>query len=405
MLRSRISCALPTRRLMSYLSPEFNKLANEGPKISAASHVAANMDLDLFVNPDNRPMDLVDRLAKLRSQKEASLVPLFPSVLVKQLLDSTNPQEAISVLRSPTQYGLFVDQFSGCYLMDVLLHNGNAVEAAQVAAILVERGLCNNELVEALALQSFYGYAKDFKPVVAEPQDKPAPKASDVEKVRVKFIRNYHEDPSEKTEEKKLGRAMVKIGSGEGSLKDLKQNIALLGYVIAGQLADASSFLEKNKQSFHKDTLTAAQSAAEGSKLEGAEELVKSLQDALEKTTKTNAIAEQLENSVKSSAQKYEPKLLADYGDSYQKWAVEFEKAVSKKTEERSLDLRRDNINKTLSELELKRQNLWYFENKDEIDIQIYKKKVYYPKRWFGKKKKPKAVDTFYVPPNITHNA
>lgn len=390
---------------MSYLSPEFNKLANEGPKFSAASPVAANMDLDLFVNPDNRPMDLVDRLAKLRSQKEASLVPLFPSVLVKQLLDSTNPQEAISVLRSPTQYGLFVDQFSGCYLMDVLLHNGNAVEAAQVAAILVERGLCNNELVEALALQSFYGYAKDFKPVVAEPQDKPAPKASDVEKVRVKFIRNYHEDPSEKTEEKKLGRAMVKIGSGEESLKELKQNIALLGYVIAGQLAEASSFLEKNKQSFHKDTLTAAQSAVEGSKLEGAEELVKSLQEALEKTTKTNAIAEQLENSVKSSAQKYEPKLLADYGESYQKWAVEFEKAVSKKTEERSLDLRRDNINKTLSELELKRQNLWYFENKDEIDIQIYKKKVYYPKRWFGKKKKPKAVDTFYVPPNITHNA
>lgn len=225
------------------------------------------------------------------------------------------------------------------------------------------------------------------------------------EKVRVKFIRNYHEDPSEKTEEKKLGRAMVKIGSGEGSLKELKQNIALLGYVIAGQLAEASSFLEKNKQSFHKDTLTAAQSASEGSKLEGAEELVKSLQDALEKTPKTNAIAEQLENSVKSSAQKYEPKLLADYGDSYQKWAVEFEKAVSKKTEERSLDLRRENISKTLSELELKRQNLWYFENKDEIDIQIYKKKVYYPKRWFGKKKKPKAVDTFYVPPNITHNA
>ncbi|KAH8322528.1 hypothetical protein KR074_001735 [Drosophila pseudoananassae] len=405
MLRSRISCALPTRRLMSYLSPEFNKLANEGPKLSAASHVAANMDLDLFVNPDHRPMDLVDRLAKLRSQKEASLVPLFPSVLVKQLLDSTNPQEAISVLRSPTQYGLFVDQFSGCFLMDVLLHNGNAVEAAQVAAILVERGLCNNELVEALALQSFYSFAKDFKPVVSEPQEKPAPKKSDVEKVRVKFIRNYDEDPSEKTEEKKLGRAMLKIGSGEGSLKELKQNISLLGYVVSGQLTEASQFLEKNKPAFYKDTLSAAQTPLEGLKLEGAEELTKSLQEALEKSTKTNAIVELLENSVKSSAQKFEPKLLADYGDSYQKWATEFEKAVSTKTEERSLEARKDNINKTLSELELKRQNLWYFENKDDIDIQIYKKKVYYPKRWFGKKKKPKAVDTFYVPPNITHNA
>lgn len=53
---------------MSYFSQEFNKLANEGPAKFAASssHAVTNMDLDLFVNPDNRPMDLVDRLQKLR---------------------------------------------------------------------------------------------------------------------------------------------------------------------------------------------------------------------------------------------------------------------------------------------------------------------------------------------------
>ncbi|XP_016930418.3 uncharacterized protein [Drosophila suzukii] len=406
MLRSRLSCAIPPRRLVSYFSAEFNKLANEGPAKFAASssHAVTNIDLDLFVNPDNRPMDLVDRLLKLRKQKEASLVPLLPSVMVKQLLDSTNPQEAISVLRSPTKYGLFVDQFSGCFLMDFLLNNGHAVEAAQVATILVDRGLCNNELIESLALQSFWSFAKDFKPFESS-QVQPPAKNAEVEKVRVKFIRNYPDDASENTEEKKLGRAMIRLGSGEGSLKELKQNIALLGYVISGQAAEASSFLAKNQAALHKETLTAAQSVVESLKLEGSEELVKSLQETLEKSSKSNAIQTLLENSVKSTAQKFEPKLLAEYGESYQEWAKKFESAVQYQLEAQSLEERRASIQKTLSELESKRQNLWFFENRDDIDIQIYKKKVYYPKRWFGKKKKPKAADTFYVPPNITHNA
>ncbi|KAH8402184.1 hypothetical protein KR009_010396 [Drosophila setifemur] len=405
MLRSRISCAFPPRRWMSYFSAEFNKMANEGPaKFTATSNSITNIDLDLFVNPDNKPMDLVERLAKLRKQKQCTLVPLLPGIVIKQLLDSTNPQEAISVLRNPTQYGLFIDQFSGCFLMDFLLQHGNAVEAAQVAALLVERGLCNNELIEALALQSFYAYAKDFKPFEPSQDKQPDPKVSDVEKVRVKFIRNYPKDASENTEEYKLGRSMVKIGSGEGSLKEPKQNIALLGYVISGQLAEAASFLAKHNQVFDKETLIAAQGAVESLKLEGSDDLLKSLQESLEKSPKSNAIQGQLESIVKSSAVKFEPKLLADYGEAYQQWAQKFEEAVKNQLEAQSLEERRDHIQKTLSDLEAKRQNLWFFENKDDIDIQIYKKKVYYPKRWFGKKKNPKAVDTFYVPPNISHN-
>ncbi|XP_020818016.1 uncharacterized protein LOC110191493 [Drosophila serrata] len=407
MLRSRISCAFPPRRLMSYFSPEFSKLANEGPAKFAApsSHAVTNIDLDLFVNPDNRPMDLVDRLQKLRKQKEASMVPILPSVLVKQLLDSTNPHEAISVLRNPTQYGLFLDQFSSCFLMDVLLHSGHAVEAAQVAALVVERGLCNNELVEALSLQSFHAFAKDFKPFESSQPPQPPPKASDVEKVRVKFLRNYPEDASESTEEKKLGRAMIRLATaGEGSLKEIKENIALIGYVLTGQLNEASNFLAKAGATLHKETLTIALSVTESLKTEGSEALLKSLQEAAEKSGKSNTIQELLEGSVKRSSEKFEPKLLAEYEESYKAWAKKFDDAVKYQLETQSLDQRRESIRKTLSELETKRQNLWYFENKDDIDIQIYKKKVYYPKRWFGKKKKPKAVDTFYVPPTITHH-
>ncbi|XP_017045358.1 uncharacterized protein LOC108090933 [Drosophila ficusphila] len=406
MLRSRILCSLSNRRWVSYFSEEFKKLANEGPAkfATSSSHAVTSIDLDLFVNPDNRPMDLVDRLLKLRKQKEATLVPLLPSVLVKQLLDSTNPQEAVSILRNPTQYGLFVDQFSGCFLLDYFLHNSHAVEAAQVATILVDRNLCNNELIEALVLQSFWTFAKDFKPFESS-QIQPPAKNAEVEKVRVKFIRNYPEDDRENTEEKKLGRAMIRLASGDGTLKELKQNITLLGYILSGQVPEALNFLAKNQAALHKETLTIARSVAEILKLEDSEELLKSLEETLNKSNKSNAIDDLMQNIVKGSAQKFEPQLLADYVGSYEEWAKKFEYAIQHQLEAKNLSNRKASIQKTLDELEAKRQNLWFFENQDDIDIQIYKKKVYYPKRWFGKKKKPKAADTFYVPPNITHNA
>ncbi|XP_017150120.1 uncharacterized protein LOC108160557 [Drosophila miranda] len=407
MLRSRIS-----RRWMSmsYFSTEFNALASEGPAKfrhllpEGSQPAATNIDLDLFVNADHRQMDLVDKLLKLRKQKECSYVPLLPSLLVKQLLDSTNPQEVITVLRSPSQYGLFIDQFSGCFLMDLLLHSGNTLEAAQIAALLVERGLCNSELVEALALHSFFGFVKDFKPLESS-ENKPAAPAPEVEKVRVKFIRNYVEDTSDKTEEKVLGRAMILLGSGSGTLKELKQNICLLGFVLCGKLPDAVSLLAKNREVFYKEIVTASQNVAESLKLEVSDEFTQSLQQALDKCTQTNSIHEKLESSIKSSSQKFEPKLLAEYGQSYQEWSKQFENAAKKYIEEQSLVERKDSIEKTLNELEAKRQNLWFFENKDDIDIQIYKKKVQYPKRWFGKKKTPKAADTFYVPPSVTRSA
>lgn len=106
-----------------------------------------------------------------RKQKHSTSVPLLPNILVKQLLDLSGPQDAVTVLRNPLQYGIFIDQFTGCHLMDLLLHNGGIKEAAQVSTLLVERDLCNNELISALALKSFYAYLKIYKP--SPPPEKP----------------------------------------------------------------------------------------------------------------------------------------------------------------------------------------------------------------------------------------
>lgn len=119
-----------------------------------------------------------------RKQKDCSIAPLLPNVAVKRLLDHTSPQEVTTILRSPLQFGVFIDEFTGCHLIDLMLNSGNAHEAAQVAAILIERGLCKNELVASLSLQSFYSFLKNYTPSQVEKGEE------NVEKVCFNYFQN-----------------------------------------------------------------------------------------------------------------------------------------------------------------------------------------------------------------------
>ncbi|EDW74755.1 uncharacterized protein Dwil_GK15846 [Drosophila willistoni] len=399
MLRSRILSLLPRRRCISYFSNEFNNLANKFPESNPTKNLA------IFVDSDHQT-DFLDQLVKLRQQKECTAVPLFAGALVKQLLESSaSPQEAISILRNPTQYGLFVDNFSGSYLIDYFLHNGHALEAAQVSALLVERGLCNSELLQSLCIQSFYTWVKDYKPeplTPTEAQDNKVAKP-EVEKVRVKFIRNLPEDTKD-TEEILLGRALTKCATFKENSNELGQNIALLGFVLSGQLANGTKFLQQHRGVFHKEILQLCQTLVNSLKVNQAEDFLQLLEQTIGSSNE-NPIDKLLDAQVKQSVKNLEPKLLSEYTETYQEWVKNFDLAVKKQIATRDLYDRVKNIQNTLDQLDAKRQALWFYENKDDIDIQIFKKKIYYPKRWFGKKKKPKAVDTFYVPPNITRSA
>lgn len=61
-------------------------------------------------------------------------------------------------------------------------------------------------------------------------------------------------------------------------------------------------------------------------------------------------------------------------------------------------------VQRITNEMATEEQKLWFFENEDSVDLQIDSKKIFYPKRWFGKKKKPRVVDEGYIPPEITRN-
>ncbi|XP_030374709.1 uncharacterized protein LOC115624229 [Scaptodrosophila lebanonensis] len=402
MLRSRL-LNIP-RRYVSYLSSEFNSVVNRELVPPVAHKGQQPLNLDVFVKQENRQMDILEILLKLRKQKESTSVPLFPSILAKQLLESASLTELVTVLRNPLEYGVFIDQFTGCFLMDHLLHHGNSLEAGQIAAILVERDLCNSDIATALALRSFYNYLQVFEPTEL-PAEKPVTSKADVEKVRVKYLRNYAKgDPLSNTEEMIMSRALIKLGEHGKDERQLKQNFALLGFVLGGQMPEMDKLLSQHKNIFYKEILELCETLI--GKIQRKETYnVDMLQEVLKGCTRIDSIQEVLESNIKLCVHDNESKLIADHVKQYDDWAKNYEVVVKQQLNTEDLSTRVENISKILSEMEAKRQNLWFFEKKDEIDIQIFKQKVFYPKRWFGKKKKPKVVDKFYVPPNITRTS
>ncbi|KAM8712550.1 hypothetical protein ACLKA7_012966 [Drosophila subpalustris] len=397
---SPLSTGIVYIRCLSYFSSAFNKLANQGLLPNEKKSDAKPLNLDAFVNPDQRQMDFLDKLVRLRKQKESTSVPLLPNLVVTQLLDFNGPQETIPVLQNPLQYGIFIDQFTGCHLIDLLIHNGSDREAAQVAALLINRNLCNNELVASLAIQAFYTFLKSFQPKVAEKIEEP----TEVEKVRVKFVRNYVKDANPKTEDQLLGEAMIKLAASanEAGLKDFGHNIEWVGYVLSGRIGEAEKYLGQHKDLLYKEILELSRQVIDKLIGEKPTELINLLDQAIKECKRTDSFAEYLNARVKVSAESLEPQLMSEYLKSYKEWETGYQRALEEQQRIQNIHDRVEKIESTLRALETRRQSLWYFENKEEIDIQIYKKKVFYPKRWFGKKKKPKTVDAFYVPPEIS---
>ena len=85
----------------------------------------------------------------------------------------------------------------------------------------------------------------------------------------------------------------------------------------------------------------------------------------------------------------------------YTEWCNLRQQRVDEELERMQRAKRLQEIEQLAVEMEKEEQKLWFFENEDKIDLQIDSKRVFYPKRWFGKKKKPRTVDVDYVPPEV----
>ncbi|XP_067633660.1 uncharacterized protein [Eurosta solidaginis] len=393
----------------NYLSHEYKNTINgfdiSTPKASNGQSEITNsrgiISLEIvngFVHDDNRNK-VFESFLKLRSLPEkASAFESTNFAIFKNFFDNENIDEIVSVIKNRLETGFFVDNFIACFLLDYFLQEAKVLHATELGVEIYKQETLENTLVTTLILKSFFEYLKKNIEVISAPAKKEEKRTekSDEIKVRVKFIRNV--EPT--TLNKEIGKAMVRIA--ELHKNDVTTNFKLLGSLLNEKYDLAITMLNDKNIKFFKDTLEYSQALIKNEE-HIDKKLAAALQTLLEQITYPTRLDNELTAFLEDTRKREEAQIITEQKKKYEIWReddiIERKKIVNVVTPSE----RKESIEKILTNLTETRQKLWYFENEEQIDLEIFKKtQTYYPKKWFGKKKKPRAADENYVPPEIS---
>nr|XP_014102080.1 uncharacterized protein LOC106626775 [Bactrocera oleae] len=381
---------------------DFNVHALETNNVRTKGYSAQGVILADIVNGiahDNRDNEFSESLLKLRTAPgKAAQFDATNYAIFRNFLDHENVDELLPIIKNRLQSGIFIDNFIGCYILNQLLKENNFIGATEVSLEIFKQDSLDNKLVAGLILKSIFEYLKlnieqIIPPVVKE---KKLGKKSDEKKVRVKFIRN--EGTNQLAGE--IGKAICRIS--ELYPNELTENIKLLGVLLDNRHKLATSLINNKEINFCKQTLELVQTLLKNK--EGVDDnFTNGLNRRLEEAVDTKNLDTLLSVFLEEAGKKDEVKLIEQQKAKYEIWKEQDTLEKSKKINIIPPSQRKENIEQILADVNQKRQKLWYFENEELIDLEIFNKKnKSYPKRWFGKKKKPKVVDDNYVPPEIT---
>ncbi|XP_036333800.1 uncharacterized protein LOC118744697 [Rhagoletis pomonella] len=392
----------------NYLSHEYKSVLSEFEITAADVNYARTksspaqgvirIDIVNGIAHDNRNNEFSETFLKLRSEpQKATVFEATNYAIFRNFIDNENLDELLANVKNRLQSGLFVDDFIGCYLLNHFLQEQNYLAATEIGLEIFKQDTLDNKLLVSLMLKSFFEYLKQNLEQIATPlvkETKPTKKKDEV-KVRVKFLRNTEDGQDLPTQ---IGRAICKISQLYSN--HVTSNFKLLGSLLANKNDLATSLLLATNTNFCKDTLQYSQILLKNKK--GVDEkLVNAINSSLEQTTDSKMLHDLLSSFLEAVKKEEEVKLIEQQKNKYAAWKEQDVVERNKSINGVPSGQRKENIDQILTDLAQKKQKLWYFDNEELIDLEIFKKNKSYPKRWFGKKKKPKVVDDNYVPPEI----
>lgn len=369
------------------------------------------IDVDIFVNKataadESRVDEINDLIHSLRlSQETTNTLDSTHHAVVRNFVDMGHITDLIGVLDNRMAYGIFLDDYSACYLLDFLIKKQDFHSAARTATFLMLQEDFDNELSRSLALYACYKYLNRREPFYpVEEKKEPVGKPQEV-KVRVKFLRNeFFDDHFDiKNHNHLVGKTFIAIGKKLD--KPLSTNTKLLGYILYEKYENALNELKTTEKVFYKEILEHGSKILES--IESDDSSLASLKVVLqERLANTSQLQSEsfdtvIEELCKNAVAKEEPLLAEKQKELYKKWNELREEKLNEELNRLQRAQRLKKIESITEEMKTKEQHLWFFENEAKIDLQIDSKRVYYPKRWFGKKKVPRVIDADYIPPEI----
>ncbi|KAJ6648732.1 28S ribosomal protein S27, mitochondrial [Pseudolycoriella hygida] len=326
--------------------------------------------------------------------------------LIRAFLDRFQISELLEILDDRINYGIFLDDFTANLSLHELIKNKDYKSAARIATLLMLQEDFDHKITKFLSLYACVKHLQKLEPVkVVEPEVPVVPatkKKVEIVKVRVKYLRNeYFDDHFDLRDENALlGKTFLMLGELiPGTVGNSAQ---LLGFGLYGKYEQGIEFLAKVKSDLHTDAIELLKTFLERIKDDGNEHLASFRQKVNEITGGSSSNFEKdVCDLVNAAVAEVEAADIEKQKKIYGEWCEIREQKLKEELERLNRNKRLEDIKQITESMAAEEQKLWFFENRVKIGLQIDSKKVFYHKRWFGKKKKPKTIDEGYVPPDV----
>lgn len=344
----------------------------------------SSIDVDLFANSltdDSYHDELLDLTHKLRMSAESSnMLNSTAHAVVRYLVKHERHEDLLNVLDDRLNYGVFLDYYTANLLLDKYWKSTDYVNGARVASQFMLQEECNHPLSSSLSLLHCYKFLQN--PVGWPEATKPEEPEEEV-KIRVKFLRNPYDDDHFDLRDplKIVGKTIMFLTRNSENIMD--KSFHIVGLMLYGKDENAKELLKGIKEPLCK-------------------EIIDLLPEEKKLDTHTQSI--DVENDLKERVKKAEREIaerdVKEQCEKFNTWELERKEALDKQIGELKKIRRLENVEQIQKELQVKEQKLWFFENEEQIELEIESKTLEAPKE-VVKKKNPKQIDEDYVPPEI----
>jgi len=391
------------------------------------------------VNVRDRLDQLEDILKRFRRTPQTNLaMPSMNHAVIRAHLETGNTVSLLRMLRNKQDYGVFADDFANLLMLDHFLRANNFRDASKVAIEVMLQEDYATPIVSQAALYAAFRHAQalpqlddqdeqvQWNPKLpGEESNADGSAANDddeEEKVRVWFVDNdYHDEHFDLNERHHLlGKTISKFAEhGLSCAKNpaVKLSLELVGYALFQKWDTAAEICAELEQG--KDNVRVAQSCVDivlnyaANLPDLPENQVQAKNDCLEKLA--NNISSKVDASIdvqsfllselNKSAAACSSDLIESQGQVYAQWIADREAELRHQMNMYEKELRMAALKKTKLELEEKEEELFFFDNYEQMEKEKIKKyqdwrKTFPPKSGIKMPAKEVVKDD-YVPPEL----
>lgn len=106
-------------------------------------------------------------------------------------------------------------------------------------------------------------------------------------------------------------------------------------------------------------------------------------------------------NKVKSVVSSKEKEAVEEQCKVYKDWETQKQRLLQEQLDELIRQQRLAKVQLEKEALVKREETLFFFDNEEKWELEIERKKVFYRRRYFGKRKKPRVADDNYIPPEV----